>query len=97
MMVGFSSNDKNYFLKYDERLRSISFFARAPDCRPSDASARAARKIQTKKVKNDEIQDSKLSQCNTAEYNIPSSKTSPRDPVKTPIPASRTTAKIAGT
>ena len=31
--------DFAYFvLKYDERLRSISFLARAPDCKPRDAS-----------------------------------------------------------
>jgi hypothetical protein len=28
-----------HFLKYDERVLSLSFFALAPDCKPSDASA----------------------------------------------------------
>ena len=28
-----------YFLKYDDRVLSLSFLARAPDCKPNDASS----------------------------------------------------------
>jgi hypothetical protein len=49
LIIFFTGRFNCYFLKYDERLLSLSFFALAPDCKPKEASVNSIKKYGTNK------------------------------------------------
>ena len=86
---------KNYFLKYEDLLLSLSFLARAPDCKPSEASARRLPNRE-KEILFVNLEIVEISIIATYCY-IPSSITSPKLAVNTPTPPRMPIANKIGT